>query len=244
MKPRVCEDVRAALGGADFCEETERGARVVTQCLYPSFDPVSVFVARFGEGYLVTDGGGAAATAWAHGRDDLHRLLRKEAQRFCVTAVGETIQAEAKSIEWLHSAILAVANSSASAARIAVDRAVQAAEKVLSERILEALSRVVHQSKIAADFEYRGASGKQWRADFAVMDDGHRIIVNGVTPHHASISAKYVAFADIEDADKAIDRFAVFERPLASADRTLLAQVAALVPVRSLSAGTQRILVH
>lgn len=244
MTARVCDDVRTALGSAEFCEETERGARVVTHCLYPSFEPVSVFVARFGDGYAVSDGGGAVAAAWIHGRDDIKKVLKREAVRFGADSSGDSIQAEAPSLEWLRSAILAVANASSSAARSAVERAVVANEKVLAERIYEALSKVVPAQRIAREFEYRGSSGKSWRADYAVVTDSSRLIINAVTPHHASISAKYVAFADIESADKSVEKFAVFERPLESDDKSLITQVAALVPIRSLAAGTRRALAH
>lgn len=244
MTPRVCDDVRAALGSAEFCEETDRGARVVTHCLYPSFEPVSVFVARFGDGYAVSDGGGAVAAAWIHGRDDIKKILKREAVRFGAEAAGDSIQAEAPSMEWLRTAILAVANASSSAARHAVERAVTANEKVLAERIYEALAKVVPSQRIAREFEYRGASGKNWRADYAVVTDANRLILNAVTPHHASISAKYVAFADIESDGKLVEKFAVFERPLESDDKSLITQVAALVPIRSLAAGTRRALAH
>lgn len=244
MTPRVCDDVRAALGSAEFCEETERGARVVTNCLYPSFEPVSVFVARFGDGYAVSDAGGAVAAAWIHGRDDIKKILKREALRFGVEAAGDSIQAEASSLEWLRTAILAVANASGSAARHAVERAVLANEKILAERIYEALAKVVPAQRIARDFEYRGASGKNWRADYAVVTDSNRLIINAVTPHHASISAKYVAFADVESDSKSVEKFAVFERPLASDDKSLITQVAALVPIKSLPAGTRRALAH
>lgn len=244
MIPRVCDDVRAALGSAEFCEETERGARVITHCLYPSFEPVSVFVARFGDGYAVSDAGGAVAAAWIHGRDDIRKILKREAVRFGVEAAGDSIQAEAASLEWLRGAILAVANASSSSARYAVERAVLANEKVLAERIYEALARVVPAQRIAREFEYRGASGKNWRADYAVVTDSNRLIVNAVTPHHASISAKYVAFADIESDGNSVEKFAVFERPLESDDKSLITQVAALVPIKSLAAGTRRALAH
>lgn len=244
MSPRVCDDVRAALGSAEFCEETDRGARILTHCLYPSFEPVSVFVARFGDGYAVSDAGGAVAAAWAHGRDDIKKILRREALRFGVEATGDAIQAEASSIEWLRTAILAVANASSSAASHAVERAVLANEKVLAERIYETLAKVVPVQKIAREFEYRGASGKNWRADYAIVTDFSRLIINAVTPHHASISAKYVAFADIEASERAVEKFAVFERPLESDDKSLITQVAALVPIKSLAAGTRRALTH
>lgn len=238
----ICEDIRAALSANEFCEETDEGARIVTDCLYPSFEPVCVFVARFGEGYRVSDGGGAATSAWQHGREESRRTLAKFAVRYGVESSDGVVHAYAPSTDWLQSAVLGVANASAAAAHAALERAAQAAEQVLSERIFEALSRVVTAKNIAKDFEYHGVSGKHWKADFAVSSSNDLLIVNAVTPHPISISAKYVAFADVDSGSVAAKKFAVHDRSLNSEDTSLITQVASLVPIRALEGGVRRAL--
>ena len=119
QRPMICEDIIAAMGAGQVCEETEQGARFVTHCLYPSFTPVAVFVTKLGDGYRVTDGGQALRVAWDHGRDNAQakRMVAQEAGRYHLSVTDEgALVATVPSIEWLRSAILAVANASAGAA--------------------------------------------------------------------------------------------------------------------------------
>lgn len=238
----LCDEIRTALADGEVCEETNRGARIVTHCLYPSFSPVEVYVARFGEGYVVTDAGGAAAAAWLHGRDDLGKVLVRESARYGVTCNGDAIEGHAVSRDWLRAVILAVANASAAAAMSALERVAVAAERVLAEKIYEGLSRVVPRSVIAKEFEHRGSSGKRWRYDFGVHTEGHLLLVNAVAPHHVSVSAKYVAFADVAANDDHTSKLAVFGRKLEMEDVALITQVATLVPVTSVMTGARRAL--
>ena len=239
----ICDDVLIALSEGALCEEGERGARVETHCLYPSFEPVCVYVAKHGDGYIVSDGGGAVASAWVHGRDEIHKVLVRECARFSADCVGDAVEVRVPSADWLKAAILSVANASAAAATVSLERVAVAAERILGERIYEALSNVVPTSTIAREFEYRGASGKRWRYDFAAATGDHLLLVNAVTPHHISISAKYVAFADTPaNDDGRLEKLAVFGRKLETADVALITQVATLVPVGSLERGVRRVL--
>lgn len=113
-----CDEVRTALDAFGVCTETEEGSRVATHCVYPSFDPVHVFVVRYGDGFRVHDGGGALRAAWLHGREEanIRRMIAKQAVRFQVRVLDDAIVADAPSAEWLTSAILSVANASAWAA--------------------------------------------------------------------------------------------------------------------------------
>jgi hypothetical protein len=242
----ACEDVRAALSAFDACTETEEGARVATHCLYPSFDPVNVFVARFGDGFRVHDGGGAVQSAWLHGRDDslIRRTLAKQAARYQVKVINDALVADAPSAEWLTAAILAVANASAAAAHTALDRVVSATEHILRDTILDVLKRTISESDIAIEYEIAGQSGKRHRFDFAVREPrDNLLLINAVAPHHISVSARYVAFADVIHREgESTNRFAVHEKPLESGDVLLLQQVAEIVPVKSLQQGILRLM--
>jgi hypothetical protein len=238
----ICDDVRAALAEGEVCEETDRGARIETHCLYPSFDPVEVFVARYGDGFVVTDGGGAAASAFLHGRDEIGKVLARECARYDVVLKGDVVTCEVDGVEWLRSAVLAVANASAAAAISALERVAVAAERVLADKIYEGLARVVSPSNIAREYEHRGVSGKRWRYDFAATANGGLLLVNAVAPHHVSVSAKYVAFADTPANDDHIGKLAVYGRKLEIEDVALITQVATLVPVTAVEAGIRRVL--
>ncbi|MFN7389255.1 hypothetical protein [Brevundimonas sp.] len=238
----TCDDILALLSKGNVCELTSSGLRVTTHCLYPSFDPVEVFVTPFGEGFIVNDGGGASASAWDHGREGMDRCLAKASARFGVLAKGGVIEARASSADWLKAAILGVANASAAAAEAALERTVVVAERAMADRIFEALAHVVPKASIAREFEHRGSSGKNWRYDFGVSANDNLLLVNAVAPHHASISAKYVAFADTPDDEEDVRKLAVYSKKLETADATLITQVATLVPVGSVERGVRRVL--
>jgi hypothetical protein len=245
----TCEDIRAALSEFEVCVETEEGSRITTHCLYPSFDPVDVYVVRFGDGFRVHDGGGALRAAWIHGREEpaIKKALARKAARYQVNLLEDcTLVLDAPSQEWLAAAILAVANASASAAYDVLDRVVSATERVLKDRILDILKRTVKQSAIAPEFGVTGKSGKVHHFDFAVRESNKNLLlINAVAPHHISVSSKYVAFADLVfRTDGRIDRFAVHERPLDPSDVSLLLQVAEIVPVKSLRSGIERVGFH
>ena len=240
----TCDEILAALSEGAICENTPSGLRVTTHCLYPSFDPVSVFVAKHGDGFLVSDGGGAVASAWDHGREGVDKILAKASASFGVSHSGGVIEAKADSAEWLQAAILGVANASASAASAAVERAVAASEHAIADAIFEALSRIIPRAKIAREFEHRGASGKRWRYDFGASANDNLLLVNAVAPHHASISAKYVAFADTPESETEVRKVAVYGAKLEVADAALITQVATLVPIRGVESGVRRVIAH
>lgn len=237
------EAIRTALHGfADF-EATDAGARVRTQCLYPSFDRVDAFIERTAEGYLVHDGGGAARAAWLLGREHgtVGRLLPREAAKYHIEVLGDRLAAKVPSESWLPSAVLAVANASAAVANGAADH-VRSTEHELSKQVGLVLRQVAREGEIARDYSLAGSSGKRHRFDYAVRRAGHTVLVGAVTPSHVSISTAYTAFADVKRADVAVDRFAVYHGELEPGDVSLLQQVASLVPLASLELGTRRAL--
>lgn len=237
-----CDELRSLLERDAVCQETEYGTRIVTHCLYPSFDQVSVFISRWGEGFRITDGGGAVRSAMMHGRDDaaLQSAFKKARARYSVASRNGLMIFEAESQEWLYSAILAVANASAMAASLAADHVLAAIERDLRTRIYEELRKVVPERNIATEYEYTGSSGKTWPVDYAVVA-GTRLLIKAINPHPISISANYTAFGDIGANDN-IPRFSVFDplRPLKQEDGALMRQVAELVPLPSLEPGARR----
>jgi len=238
----LCDDIRAALAEGDVCDMTDRGARIVTHCLYPSFEPVEVFISPYGDGYRITDGGGAAAAAYLHGRDELGKVLLRECARFGVQCTADTVVAEVRDIGWLRAGILAVANASSAAALSALERVAVAAERVLADKIYDGLKRVVGASHVAKEYEHRGVSGKRWRYDFAATATESLLLVNAVAPHHVSVSAKYVAFADTPANDDRVGKIAVYGRKLQTEDVALITQVATLVPVTAVERGIRRMI--
>ncbi|THD43879.1 MAG: hypothetical protein E7774_11890 [Bradyrhizobium sp.] len=240
-----CAEISSALSEFARCEETPLGARIATHCLYPSFEPVHVFVAKVGDEYRVHDGRGAFEAAQIHGRDVVTatHAIEHEAAYFHLRFLDCSVVANVSSSDWLESAILSVANASSLGANRAVARHLAAAEIALVDRIEETLSLTFGAKRYQRNFSARGKSGKEHQFDFAVRDGSEfSLLINGVAPHHSSIAAKYVAFADT-DADMQF-KFAVCDRELDTGDTALLQQVASIVPLASLAAGARRSLDH
>jgi len=226
----------AALAEFNLCLETPDGSRVTTHCVYPSFDPVNVYVSRFGDGYQVHDGCGAARSAAMHGRDEAlaSRSLKRWASRYHLVLKDDlALHCIVQDASWLTSAILAVANASAGAANEVVEHIAVATETALKTRIFEVLSAVTPPKQLHRDYELRGASGKLHAFDFAINKAGAVTLLDAVAPHHVSVSAKYVAFADA-GGHSGPGKYAVYDRDLDVGDTALLQQVSDLVPFASL----------
>src|SRR5574337_624613 len=179
----LCEEVRNALGGLEFCEESESGARVPTHCLYPSFEPVHVQVVKFGDGFKVHDGGGAFRCAWEHGRESviITRCINQEAARYRLVVKEATLIADVPNVEWLSAAVLSVSNASATAATNAVAHFTASAESDLVTKIHEVLLGTFPAKMVATEFLSVGKSGKEYRFDFGVQSDRREIVfINAV----------------------------------------------------------------
>ncbi|MER9395382.1 MULTISPECIES: DUF1829 domain-containing protein [unclassified Mesorhizobium] len=244
----LSDEIAGLLADYEILKATEEGIRVPTHCLYPSFEPVDVFVSKKRDGFEVHDSGNAYRSAWAHGRDPrlIANVMEEQAARFNLTERGNVLVARVSDKEWLTAAILAVANASAATANAAVAKFVAAAETSLKERIGRILEKTVPKDMPTEErFSLRGKSGKQHVFDFAVVrrDAAPILLIDAVAPHHNSIAAKYVAFSDVKAAlNEPNERFAVFDRALEHDDAALMEQVADLVPLASFAQGTQRAL--
>lgn len=235
-----CEELQKAMARLGVCEVTDFGTKLVTHCLYPSFDVVAVYVSRWGDGYRVSDGGGAVHSVLAHGRDDaaVKSAFKKACLSHSLIVKKGVIESEVSGEEWVPSAVLAVANASATVASIAVQTIKETAEKNLGSLIYNELVKATLPKFIASNYEYKGVSGKTWHIDYAVLGK-KALLVKAVTSHHNSISSNYTTYGDIAAANGA-SRFSVYETNLEQEDSALLRQVADLVPLTSLEAGVRR----
>jgi hypothetical protein len=241
-----CVDIKEHLDSLYPCRKTQDGLRVLTTCLFPSFEQVPVYVVSHGSGFKVHDGGAAFQSSWDHGRNEqlIKKLLGREAVKFRLKVEVDTLVAEVKSSEWLPSAILSVANASSIAANAIVEHVVASSEADLAEKIYAALRSVYNEPRIKREYAIEGQSGKPHKFDFAIGEPDTKIILlDAVSPHHSSIAHKYMAFSDVKSAlNNSALGFAVFDRALDTADVSLIQQVADLVPISSVSATSLRAL--
>lgn len=241
MTDMFCEVIRKALADFSGCVLTDAGARVATHCLYPSFEPVHVFIAKVGDGFDVHDGGSAFRAAWLHGRDEpvINKAIRDACGKFQLGLSERAIHAKVTSADWIASAILGVANASALAAHEAVAKIIAVAEEALVAKMDRTLAAALGPKAFERNVEVKGMSGGARHFDFMVgTPSDPKMLINGVASHRNSISAKYVAFADTE-LEKS-KKFAVHESELGHDDTLLLLQVASVVPLASLGPGARR----
>ena len=238
----ACDAISKALMSFGLCVNTSEGSRIQTHCLYPSFEPVYVFVAKVGDEYKIHDGGGAYRESWLHGRDEalISRYLKSESKKYHLELVGNSLVCSASSVDWLGAAIVSVANASSIVAGRAVEHAIAVAEEALIDRIEHNLKNFFRPEQIGRDVEVRGLSGGKRYFDFVLKNDVHQLLINGVAPHHGSVASRYVSFADT-DGDVA-HKLAVYDKPLNADDAALLGQVASVLPLASLAQGAGRLI--
>lgn len=238
-----CTSLESILDSRRLCEHSDIGARISTQCLYPSSNPVFVHVGTWGDGFRVSDAGEAAECAAFHGKDEgaiSFGLLSAKA-RHSLEVEGGQLVAFAPSKDWLPAVVMAVANGAAHAAATAIEHSAKKVERSLKNRILAALDKAeVPEKLIAREYAYRGKSGKLWHVDYAITLPQRPILIKAVTPHHNSIAATYTTFGDIRREENW--RYCVFQRRPADEDAALLRQVGELVPLRALSGGVRQAL--
>ncbi len=238
LKPEACNEIFAALTSLSSCVQTDSGACITTQCLYPSFDPVEIFIVKVGNGFKVHDGGGASRFAWLHGRDlpSIIRTLNAQAASYSLKVDEDVLISEVSSADWLMSAVLAVANASAAAAREAASLTRNEVEGDLEDKVYSVISEVFSASQIVKCHEVRGKSGKLHRFDFAVFPGPtDRIVIATVSPHHVSVASKFMAFSDAGSDELPVrNRLAVHDKVLSTEDVSLLQNVASLVHVEAL----------
>lgn len=225
-----CADLDSLLTRTPSCIEVEGGARLTTHCLYPSSDPVHVFIGKRAEGFRVTDGGGAWRSALMVGKAS-ESIFEKACRRHSVEVRGGILLATPPTSDWLYPAVLAVANASAMAARAALET-YERAEKSLNAEIFELLSRHVPKHRIAKKYEYRGRSGHVWEIDFAVLRS-ETLLIKSVAQNGNSINSNYATFGDIGEQPD-LSKVSVFDTELKQDSASLLRQVATLVPFKAL----------
>ncbi len=225
-----CADIDSLLTQIPACVEVGGGARFTTHCLYPSSDPVHVFIGKRDRGYRVTDGGGAWRSAGRVGKAN-EGIFHRACKRHSVAFKSGILLAEPPDSNWLYPAILAVANASAMAARAALEINIRS-EKSLNMAIYEMISRHVPKHQITKNYEYRGRSGHNWPIDIAVLRS-RTMLVKSVAQNGNSINSNYAAFGDIGDQPQ-LDKISVFENELKQDSAALLQQVTSLVPFKAL----------
>jgi hypothetical protein len=236
-----CDDLHALLAKHVDCEQTPRGLRFSTHVYYPSHQRVNVYVTSHGDGYLISDGGEAASEAFLLGRDEhaFEAALKRVCNRHALKPANGALLAEVNDREWLFPAILAVANGAAQAAAETSTRVSERRIKQLKELIRNTMIGIVPEQALATEYQFRGNSGRLWKIDYAVLETRSPLLLKALIPERNSINGNYTAFGDIAEVKDGIRRFSVFDSELKTEDKSLMLQVAELIPVTKLEGGAR-----
>lgn len=240
-----CATVDQAIGRYEGCAPTEDGLRIMTHCLYPSFEQVAVFVVGKGDDLIVHDGAGAARSAWLHGSEPraVSRSLTNAAASFGCEVKDHTILTRAASVDWLWAAIASVANASSDAARASAGRIRQTAEETLIRKTKAILDSASWKPGTKLDAQYPGESGKIHTFDLMIEHGTEIALMDAVVSHPNSIAAKYLAFSDTEKR-RGLYKYALYDNDLAPEDKTLLSNVADLIAYQAILGTDGRFLLH
>jgi len=240
----ICDLISVYTAPMRACVETEQGARIETSCLYPSFEPVAVYIVKYGDTFIVHDAGAAVHCALVHGRtsEEAEAALKFQANRYGLAAKDGTLSVSCASADWLQGGILAVANASAAAANAVVDMDLleqEGADDDLRAEIGEILHKRFDKSRIIAKIRRTGRTGKTFVFDYAVMRNDRVVLIDAVTPHPASVVYKYAAFSQVRARSQG-GAIAAYNRALKSDDSLLLQEVADVMPISALADSVER----
>lgn len=208
-----------------------------------------VTVSVWGDGFRVSDGGGASQSVIRQGLDhqSLSAAFKAAKNKYHLLEKDGVLSLKVDSGDWLENAILAVANASAMAANLAYAYVEQKTSKDIVPEIIAALSEFAPISQIATDYPLRGHSGKSRKFDVAVIGE-HNLLFKVISPFPGSVNSAYVTFSDTlrDGSPMAATSFGygVFREKLNSEDVTLLSDVATLAPVSSIGVAAKRDFIH
>lgn len=209
------------------CKETENGARIRTTCIFPSFEPVFVYVIKFGDGFIVHDAGETMGVILSHGQeaDVAKRFIRSECKRYDLSLEDRRISLKIDALEWLETAIVSVANTASTAARLAIAEVSKKADIDLADVLFDLLEPKLSKGTLAKDFPFQGASGRRYKFDLAIQERDKLTLIQAVRPNAISVNSKYVALSDIP-MDDPIQKIAAHNNNLSIEDILLLQNVA------------------
>lgn len=225
------------------CRAVEGGLSVVTQCLYPGGDSVSVIVCGAADGYRVSDDGsgwralldaGIEPSPSSHGR-----RARSIAQAMGLEYVRGSFVADEVSEGQLGAAIVVVANASQKWVSEVLGERQQRTERHFRRRVADALEQLFSRSKISRQAQLTGATSKTYEFANIVQVGDRRVIVVPVLNHAGAIAASFLKLVDVHNAHPELAREVVIEdeNEWASEDLSVLSQ--ASEGVRDIARGLE-----
>lgn len=226
---------------------TENSVAVPTHCLYPSGSAVVVFVQGSANRALVSDEGGAVGELVSHNRiiDNPDRILRRFCKKPGLHAKDGVIVSPIVSQSMLASAVIQVANASASVAHWGAENLKAKRKKDIRRELHTLLTRVFDKDRISSEGKLLGKSNRSYKFDRIVeLNNDKMLIVDSVLPDPNSINSRAIAHFDVKQAgdDRIIQRVVYDdEDDWSAADLNLLQMSATLVPFSRLEPAFEKL---
>lgn len=223
----LCESISDSMSRYRVCDETGYGARVSTTCVSMSFDPIYVYVQQHEDGFVVHDANVTMKSILETGTPDsaAKRIILMECKRYGINFDGWRVSWKFDGLEWLDSAICAVAATVATAPRLAEKTPSKKPRNRLADELNQLLENKFAAGTISRGYRHFGESGRNYKFELAVKADDRLALIETVAPRANSVNSKYVAFADVPP-DEGVLKIAAHNNDLAEADINLLENVA------------------
>lgn len=232
LQSRIAQAVERLMGRR---ERAGGQVHVSVPVTYPSGASVVVEIEQNADRIWVSDMGAGILEAEMMGaQESYQQLARKKADEF-----GVGYDNRAMFVLWapsgrLESAIVCVANASAQAAADAVRHASEAQSRRQNALVFERVKRIFGERHVSRTAEIYGRRSS-WEAHNVVLfPDSHRAVFEPMAAHPNSVSAKFLMFSDLRDAELDVSLNAVVES-LDSLDRKsqMVGDVANIIELRA-----------
>ena len=205
--------LKEALCRAILVTATEDGARVSTQCLYPSNGTVSVIV-RGGENeFVVSDEGGALSEAAASGLIERasDKQVRGLLKPYGLKVKDGCIFSPTVTLEELAAAVILVSNAAKEAADWSVGHLRYQEKRNFKAELTALLERQFQDNLKSAPII--GSSNRPYKFDHVIYLSGERrLVVDPVINDPSSINARVVANLDVRmSGDPSISQLIVYD---------------------------------
>lgn len=201
-KQGVLPRVREALRRLSAAREVGQRLYVDLPIMYPSGALVVIEVSGGRSQYWVSDvGHGYLESEYAAAEAFYSKAAKEVADNFAVSFDGAAIFALEVPDGQLESAIVAVANASASAASLAIRRASEAKARQDNERVFDRVSAIFGSASVVKKVTLAGRHA-EWEAHNVVrLPNARKAVFEFMSPQHTAAASKYLMFSDLRSRD-------------------------------------------
>jgi hypothetical protein len=204
----IAEDIRLKSRVADAVSRMMhvsaegQSVRVAVPVLYPSGATAVIELFQSGNDAYVSDMGLGQAEAEFEGASDHYvKQAKFFAEKFGVSFDGFSIFLARAPLNYIESAIAAVANASSKAVGQAIMKAAEDRDYKKNDQVYDRLRQALPEFNIMRAMELRGARAAWQSHNVVTLRSGKHAVFEYVSPHANAISNKYLMFSDLSQSE-------------------------------------------